>query len=87
MDFAPRYFTLGINLNKTKSMRYKDYKSIPIDYHILKINSNYFAENDKKYNRIGTITLLKEENSIELSELIFIDFVNCCQNQIIDIIH
>lgn len=85
MSFQSRHFLIGIKLNKTKSIVYNKLK-IGIDYDVLKKCSDYFKENDQLYINAEEIPLLVEENALfEFPHLAINDFVNCCQNQDIEI--
>lgn len=58
-------------------------KKYPIDFNLLKQNSNYFYENRKQYKFIDIINLLSndEENQIDITDESIKFFISCCQNQ------
>lgn len=87
MQFQPRRFALDISPLKTKYINYKKLqKPIPVDYHLLKCNSEYFNENDKKYSTSESINLLEEEGEqTNFPPQSIINFISCCQNQEIEI--
>lgn len=85
MDFKSRSFIIDISPENTKQVVYKDL-SIPVDYDLLKRNSEYISSNDITYNSKDKIYLLLEEgNDTEFPYSSIQEFVKCCQNQRIDI--
>lgn len=78
-----RFFSLDIFPINTKIIVYGNLK-LPVDYDLLKRNSDYFRKNDLKYSSEKNIHLLKEERNI-ISEDSIRDFIQCCQTQQIEL--
>lgn len=85
MSFQSQPFIINISPNNTKQIVYKNL-SIPIDYDLLKRNSDFFLENDNKYNSYKSIPILEDEAKvIEYPTQAIQEFIKCCQNQQIEI--
>lgn len=85
MNFQPIPFILEMPMKNTKTIIYKN-TQIPIDFDVLKRNSNYFEINSQNYNKTNEIKLLEEEgDTVDFSIKAVQDFLLCCQNQKIEI--
>lgn len=78
-----RFFSLDISPINTKIIVYGNL-TLPVDYDLLKRNSDYFRKNDLKYSSEKNIHLLKEERN-KISEDSIRDFIQCCQTQQIEL--
>ncbi|KAK8848021.1 hypothetical protein M9Y10_019074 [Tritrichomonas musculus] len=77
-------FQIKILPENSKNLTYKD-KSFPIDYVLLKRNSEFFQINNNKYKYKENIPLLEEEGNSDFPLYSIQEFVRCCQNQQIEI--
>lgn len=85
MNFQAQALYNDVSPQNTKYIVYKNHK-YPVDYDLLKRNSDFFRINDKIYSSCKEIPILEEEGEyFDFPQLSIQEFINHCQNQKIEI--